>query len=103
MAEVVLRELVSPLPDIRVMLLSLRPLILLCLAVACVSRDEPARDTARDAATTPPQAPGPAGHSLAGAAAPASTHLMVFETVGRAVVNYRAGRRPAVELVEGCS
>src|SRR5258705_985876 len=57
MAEVVLRELVSPLPDIRVMLLSLRPLILLCLAVACVSRDEPVRDTARDTAATPPVAP----------------------------------------------
>ncbi len=200
------------------MLLSPRPLILLCLAVACVSRDEPARDTARDAAATPPATPpvaplvvtdsaassrwvvspkgygpvvagmplaalssalgeplratneagsgcgyvrpaalpkdvlvmvvndtvarvdvrartvltgegvgvgdteakvleryagrvrttphkytGPTGHYLTVSAPPDSTHLIVFETDGRAVVNYRAGRRPAVELVEGCS
>jgi len=30
-------------------------------------------------------------------------HRMVFETDGRKVARYRAGRRPGVDYVEGCS
>jgi hypothetical protein len=37
-------------------------------------------------------------------AAPADSALrIVFETDGKIVTQYRAGRRPAVEYVEGCS
>ena len=43
------------------------------------------------------------GHYLTVAALPDSTHLIVFETDGRLVLRYRAGRRPAVEYVEGCA
>lgn len=32
-----------------------------------------------------------------------STHRLVFETDGRVVTEYRAGRQPEVEWVEGCS
>jgi hypothetical protein len=53
--------------------------------------------------TSPHKYTGPAGHYLTISAPPDTTHLIIFETDGRTVVNYRAGRRPAVELVEGCS
>jgi hypothetical protein len=45
------------------------------------------------------------GHYLVVRPAEASdtTHLLVFETDGRAVLRYRGGRRPHVEYVEGCS
>jgi hypothetical protein len=52
---------------------------------------------------TPHKYTGPTGHYLTVSAPPDSVHLIVFETDGRTVVNYRAGRRPAIELVEGCS
>lgn len=46
---------------------------------------------------------GPEGHYLV-VRWPADTlHLLIFETDGVKVLNYRAGRRPAVEYVEGCA
>jgi hypothetical protein len=53
--------------------------------------------------TSPHKYTGPTGHYLTVSAPPDSTHLLVFETDGRLVTNYRSGRRSAVELVEGCS
>jgi hypothetical protein len=53
--------------------------------------------------TTPHKYTGPTGHYLTVSAPPDTSHLIVFETDGRSVVNYRAGVRPSVELVEGCS
>ena len=53
--------------------------------------------------TTPHKYTGPQGHYLIVSALPDTAHLIVFETDGRTVVSYRAGRRPAVELVEGCA
>lgn len=52
---------------------------------------------------TPHKYTGPTGHYLTVSAPPDTAHLLLFETDGKAVVNYRAGRRAAVELVEGCS
>lgn len=46
---------------------------------------------------------GPGGHDLTVTAPPDTLHRMVFETVGQKVVRFRAGRRAAVELVEGCA
>ena len=46
---------------------------------------------------------GPGGHDLTVTAPPDTLHRMVFETVGKKVVRYRAGRRAAVDLVEGCA
>ncbi|HEX6912932.1 MAG TPA: hypothetical protein VF142_21160 [Longimicrobium sp.] len=45
------------------------------------------------------------GHSLVvlPAAAADTTHLLVFETDGRVVERFRAGRRPQVEYVERCA
>jgi hypothetical protein len=37
------------------------------------------------------------------AAASDTTHLIVFETDGNAVLRYRGGQKPQVEYVEGCS
>lgn len=37
------------------------------------------------------------------AAAADTTHLLVFETDGRVVERFRAGQKPQVEYVEGCS
>jgi len=46
---------------------------------------------------------GPEGHYLV-VKWPADTlHLLIFETDGKKVLNYRAGVRPAVEYVEGCA
>jgi hypothetical protein len=53
--------------------------------------------------TTPHKYTGPRGHYLVVSAPPDTRHLIIFETDGRTVVNYRAGVRPAVELVEGCA
>jgi hypothetical protein len=53
--------------------------------------------------TTPHKYTGPTGHYLTVTAPPDTEHAIVFETDGRVVVNYRAGRRDAVALVEGCS
>jgi hypothetical protein len=46
-----------------------------------------------------------AGHhylTVTPAAAADSAYRLVFETDGQRVTRYRAGRRPAVEYVEGC-
>jgi hypothetical protein len=46
---------------------------------------------------------GPEGHYLV-VTVPSDTLLrIIFETDGRIVTRYRAGRRPAVEYVEGCA
>jgi hypothetical protein len=55
--------------------------------------------------TVAPHAYGPGGHYLTFVprdAADANLR-MVFETDGRAVTSYRAGRRPDVEAIEGCA
>jgi len=44
----------------------------------------------------------PGGHYLT-VAPPSSADRIIFETDGKRVVNYRAGQRPPVEYVEGCS
>ena len=43
------------------------------------------------------------GHYLVVAPSATSNNRIVFETDGSKVVNYRAGREPEVEFVEGCS
>jgi hypothetical protein len=53
--------------------------------------------------TAPHKYTGPEGHYLIVSAPPDTAHLIIFETDGKTVGNYRAGRRSAVELVEGCS
>ena len=53
--------------------------------------------------TAPHKYTGPTGHYLIVSAPPDTAHLLVFETDGRTVQSYRGGRRPAAELVEGCS
>jgi hypothetical protein len=45
---------------------------------------------------------GPQGHYLV-VRGNDSTHRIIFETDGANIVRYYAGRRPAVELVEGCA
>lgn len=45
---------------------------------------------------------GPRGHYLIVTSTGDTLHRIVFETDGQRVVNYRAGRRPAVDYVEGC-
>lgn len=46
---------------------------------------------------------GPAGHYLVVTPAADTLHGIIFETDGQRVTGYRAGRRPAVEFVEGCA
>jgi hypothetical protein len=46
---------------------------------------------------------GPTGHYLVVTSPRDSMYRIVFETDGQRVVRYRAGRRPAVDFVEGCS
>jgi hypothetical protein len=46
---------------------------------------------------------GPTGHYLTVTAPDDTLHALVFETDGERVTTYRAGRRPEVEWVEGCS
>jgi hypothetical protein len=52
---------------------------------------------------TPGKYTGPDGHDLTVTSPPDTLHRIVFETVGQKVVHYRAGRRAAVDLVEGCA
>jgi hypothetical protein len=52
---------------------------------------------------TPHKYTGPTGHYLTVTTPPDTAHLIVFESDGKTVTSYRAGRRSAVELVEGCS
>ncbi|HET9012461.1 MAG TPA: hypothetical protein VFN38_11640, partial [Gemmatimonadaceae bacterium] len=46
---------------------------------------------------------GPEGHYLVVTSPGDTLHRIVFETDGLRVLRYRAGRRPAVEYVEGCA
>ena len=46
---------------------------------------------------------GPVGHYLIVASPRDPSFLIIFETDGKNVTRYRAGRRPAVEFVEGCA
>ena len=52
--------------------------------------------------TVTPHKYTPGGHYLT-VAPPSSADRIIFETDGKRVVNYRAGQRPQVEYVEGCS
>ena len=45
---------------------------------------------------------GPRGHYLVVSDSRDTLHRIIFETDGQRVTRYRAGRRPAVEQVEGC-
>jgi hypothetical protein len=45
---------------------------------------------------------GPVGHDVVVNAPNDSTHRLVFETNGKKVLRFRAGRQPAVDFVEGC-
>lgn len=55
------------------------------------------------AVVTPHAYEWPAGHYVTVAAVGDSTRATVFETDGRVVTRLRAGRRPEVGYVEGCS
>jgi hypothetical protein len=46
---------------------------------------------------------GPEGHYLVVTRSTDTLFLIIFETDGKRVERYRAGRRPAVEFVEGCA
>lgn len=46
---------------------------------------------------------GPDGHYLVVSVPGDTVHRIIFETDGAKVLTYRAGRRPEVELVEGCA
>ena len=46
---------------------------------------------------------GPEGHYLVVTSPGDTLHRIIFETDGQRVTGYRAGRRPAVEFVEGCA
>lgn len=46
---------------------------------------------------------GPEGHNLVVRFPADSMVRIIFETDGKKVLRYRAGRRPAVEYVEGCA
>ena len=53
--------------------------------------------------TQPHKYTGPTGHYLVVPSTSDAAHLTVFETDGQRVTNYRVGRKPEVEWVEGCS
>lgn len=55
--------------------------------------------------TEPHPYTGPEGHELVFVPAEArdSVYALVFETDGERVIQYRAGRRPMVRWIEGCS
>ena len=46
---------------------------------------------------------GPVGHYLTVTSPRDSAFMIIFETDGSKVLTFRAGRRPAVQFVEGCS
>ena len=46
---------------------------------------------------------GPVGHYVVVSAPNDSMYRMIFETDGKVVTRYRAGRRPQVDFKEGCS
>lgn len=53
--------------------------------------------------TQPHKYTGPEGHYLVVTSATDTMRRAVFETDGKHVLNYRVGRRPEVDYVEGCS
>ena len=53
--------------------------------------------------TQPHKYTGPTGHYLVVTSPADTTHLIVFETDGERVTNFRVGRKPEVQWVEGCS
>lgn len=55
------------------------------------------------ASVTPHKYTGPTGHYVTVEVPGDTLHRLVFETDGRNVGRYRAGRRPGVDYVEGCS
>jgi hypothetical protein len=55
------------------------------------------------AVVTPHKYTGPEGHDVTVGEPADSTRLLLFETDGRTVIRFRAGRAAAVRLVEGCS
>ncbi len=46
---------------------------------------------------------GPEGHYLIVTSPNDSMYRLIFETDGKHVVSYRAGLRPVVDWIEGCS
>jgi hypothetical protein len=54
-------------------------------------------------AVTPHKYSGPEGHYLTVTTPGDTLDLIIFETDGQKVLSMRAGRRPAVEYVEGCA
>ena len=46
---------------------------------------------------------GPMGHYVVVTSPRDSMYRIIFETDGQQVLRYRAGRRPAVDFIEGCS
>lgn len=46
---------------------------------------------------------GPTGHYIVVSSPRYSMYRIIFETDGQKVLRYRAGRRPAVDFIEGCS
>jgi hypothetical protein len=46
---------------------------------------------------------GPTGHYLVVTPPGDTLHKLIFETDGERILNYRAGRIPAVQAVEGCA
>jgi len=55
------------------------------------------------ARVTPHPYDGPEGHYVTVSVPGDTTRLLIFETDGRVVTSFRAGRRPAVEYIEGCA
>lgn len=55
------------------------------------------------ASVTPHKYTGPTGHYVTVEVPGDTLHRLIFETDGRNVGRYRAGRRPGVDYVEGCS
>jgi hypothetical protein len=55
------------------------------------------------ATVSPHKYTGPEGHYVTVADPADSTHLIIFETDGKVVTLFRAGRTPAVQFVEGCA
>jgi hypothetical protein len=54
------------------------------------------------AVVSPHKYTGPMGHYVTVAAENDTLYRIIFETDGRTVLRYRAGRRPEVDYVEGC-
>jgi len=60
------------------------------------------REVYGDKARVEPHKYVPQGHNIVVTDSRDTLHRIVFETDGQRVVRFRAGRRPAVDLVERC-